>query len=352
MFSMVKVYFAIAGATLVLAAALPASATDPLSLLTTGNEVLVDTSGDILVPGTGYSNSADALAGNGNFSPTGTWIGKGSVLVSSFAINTITTAQDTTTIGSGTAYNELNGLVALDCAGASVNASGSWSSTFGSVVGSATATAAIAAMSASAGTAVATWAPNTLMSFYDGSPLPYSKTGGTSAAVLNSDLTTATSGLEIWDLGIGTAGTGWNSVDISNNIGQVGQVPSPLNGGTVDFSLDLTAAAPGFSQYLAPPGVQSTVGTPGQLVNMAGSANLLGTAGQSTPFNAYDNSDFAISTSVPEPASLFLCLAAFLIDGLALAKQRVRRADGAPSTFRRSKSHGSDSGLSSPAGPY
>ncbi len=327
MFSRAKVFCALAATALVLGAAIPASATiDPVTnLLSGGNDILVDTSGDIIVPGTGYATSADALAGLGNFTSGGTWIGKGSILVSTFAIDTITTPVATTTIGSGTAYNQLTGLVAIVATSVSINASGSWSTTFGSVVGSSAGTAAIAAMSAAAGAQVATWAPGTLLAMYDGGSTPYSKTGGTSASVLNTDIGTAVGGTDIWQLGLGSAGTGWNSVAVTNNIGIVGSIPTPLNGGQVNFSLDLTAAAPGYAQYLTPPGIQSTVGLPGQLVNLAGSANLLGTAGQATPFNAYDNADLSIDfTPVPEPASVCVWLGAFLIGGFSIRRRLSR----------------------------
>lgn len=124
-------------------------------------------------------------------------------------------------------------------------------------------------------------------------------------------LQTASGGTDYWTFGytgavvngLYTPGAseGWIANAISNDIGIIGAVPAPSNGGTANFAVSLLNDVADIGPQLGL--VNSSFG--GQLIGANGSGNLLGIGGADTPFDNFDNFDFVINP-IPEPATFLL----------------------------------------------
>ena len=276
-----------------------------------------------LGPNTVSDNSGDELINGANGTTAGsTIVQPGSILLATFGMNSITNAAGINGIGTGTGYTQLNGLIAVQCL-SETSSNGGFSATFGPATSQAD-LAAIGAVSPSASAAIAGWASGTMVGVYDvgqGTATNYSRSKGT----LDADILTAISGTELWQFGFtgsgGNAalGEGWAATVASNDISVVGATPSPANAGVVNFSLNQTAVTP-FSNML---GVEPSVVDSAVKVALNGSSNLLGTGGQTTDFQAFDNSNVTLNV-VPEPSSF--CAVGCGVWALAVVGRRRTRA--------------------------
>jgi len=332
MFSRARILCALAATALVFAATQRASATiDVIDAFSAGLNQLQDTSADTIVGGTGYNNSAGTGA-MGSIASGYTYIGSGTILVTAFALNTIQqgTSGPIQDIGTGSSYNQLTGLAVIQCLSLAIpgSSSSSYIANFGAVSLSGSTDGIlnqtlIGATSTATSAAMASWGANTLVGLYDGSPTPFSRTGSGSSA-LNADIASATGGAAFLDLGFAgsgsaASGTGWQSQTSLNNLGLIGNIPAPGNGGTVNYALVQTATT-GYSSDFS----QAVPSTFNPLANVLlnGSSNLLGTGGAQTPFYAFDNADIVLDyTPVPEPASICVWLGAALIGGYSIRRR-------------------------------
>ena len=283
---------------------------DVLQAFRLGSNNITDNSGDELINGANGTTAGSTI------------VQPGSILLATIGMNSISNAAGINGIGTGTGYSQLNGLVAIQCL-SETSGTGGYSYTFGPATSPAD-LAAVGAVSPSASAAIAGWSLGTMAALYDvsqGTATNYSRSKGT----LDADILTAISGTELWQFGFtgsgGTAalGEGWAATVVSNDISIVGATPSPANGGVVNYSLDQTAVTP-FSDML---GVQPSAVDSAVNVALNGSSNLLGTGGQTTDFQAFDNANVTLNV-VPEPSSFSLLAAVF--GTLALAGWRRKRA--------------------------
>jgi hypothetical protein len=309
-----------------LVAASPAwAAIDVLSAFANGQNNLHDVSGDKLI---NINGGAD------------TTVDVGDILLSSFNFDTIQNAAHPLpmTIGLGSQYSELSGLIAIKVLSVSgpvanpLSPTGvSYAWTFGPAT-DATSLAAINAVSPNAAAAISAWGKGTLASFFDDPTPDYSRNGVT----VDADVATATDGLKVLEIGF-TGGTldangnptaingeAWSAVAISNDISLIGAVPFPGNGGTVNFSLRNSDNPPDslILDALDTDTLTSLFNPTFKNLNLNGSANLLGTGTQDTAWDAFDNADATMDIT-PEPAS---CVVWTLLLGcIGVAAWRRRR---------------------------
>jgi hypothetical protein len=308
----------------------PATAANSvLSLLTSGSNLLQDSSGDIIVPlSSGAGTSSTIVTG-----PSSPGAGDGTILLSAFQIDTITNGAGGPTSINQPNYTTLTGLVAIQAVGETITGSGSntqYTLQFGPAT-SATDLAAIGAISPAASAAVASWSSKSLVAFYEGTYGGFSL-AGTGSAALDSDLASTTAGTELWQLGFSstagtgganTAGQGWSASTPTNNINLL---PTIGNEGLVNYELVQTG---GSNYLLALFQPESPFFGPG-LVDLAGNSNLFGLSTTNTPFQADDNANASISIEiapVPEPTTLLLAWSglAMVGCGLALGRRKVCR---------------------------
>lgn len=318
-----KTVLALAAVVAVFAITRPVSAslTNIFSLIP-GNNTLNDNSGDIIAP------TAPGLAGSSS-----TIVGVGTVLVSAFDL---TSVESGPAPGSypATLVPDVTGLVAIQVVGETIT-TGSAGTTYTYQFGAANSAADLAAigmLSPAASAAVASWAPNSLVGFYN-DPSGNFTLSGTGAAALNLSLSSAVAGTPLWQMGFSSvsgsgsanaAGQGWTAITVSNDITQL---PTTSGADNVNFELVVThsgSTAPALQLF------QPTAPFFGPgLVDLAGNSNLLGQ--QSPPNNPYQTLDTATVTidisALPEPVSLFVW-GGLAVAGFAVARRRVwlRRA--------------------------
>ena len=187
----------------------------------------------------------------------------------------------------GSGNNELSGLFDITVTGKVANGTG-WNFTFGP-------TGSFAAEAGgNAGAAVA---------FYDGGAVHNFDRGPGGCATTLACEATATDGSMLWVAGFG-GDAFWAATTVTDNIGLIGAIPPPGNGGGFNIGLEMLANY-GTRTYkpvdcFDPTKLALTAG-----LEFCGSGSLLGTGGVATPYQSFDNVDFVISV-VPEPASIAL----------------------------------------------
>jgi hypothetical protein len=153
---------------------------------------------------------------------------------------------------------------------------------------------------------IATWTAGTMMANYDDMTLDYTRLSSTLSA--DDLLLTANGGTLMWEAGfnggtdlLGNVGLTevWTAEAASDDVAVVGATPPPGNGGTVNFSVTQLSVGPA-GVVVAP--VAATVGG---TTSFNGSADLLGTAGVDTPFDAFDNLNMTFMP-IPEPTSVMV----------------------------------------------
>ena len=180
-----------------------------------------------------------------------------------------------------------------------------------------------------------------MLALYQSPTLNYTRLGGTDdipgAAAEEALIATATHdgaaflvfGFKDWANLNYTFGEGWFSTSPTNDIALVGAIPPPGNGGTVNFALNLlstTLTGYDFNQVGTSFGAGGVYNPfAGGTAQLAGSTNLLGTAGVVTPFNVFDNTDLVVNVEqVPEPGTIAL-LGLGLIGIGVYSRRRVKK---------------------------
>ncbi len=326
MFTMRKMICVLAATFVVLAATRPAAAslTDVLNLFAPGQNELQDSSADLLINGQPGQGTTGGTAS--------TIVQQGSVLLSTFEFTSITNAKGAPSLGNGTNYTEVDGLIALQCSSATQvtgSAGTTWDYVFGPAT-SATDRAAIGVYSPSASAAVSGWATGTMVGMYD-LTTTYSRLGPSGSASIDADVQSAiTTGVQLWQFGFTGAsgaaatGQGWEAYSPANDISLIG---NGSNSGTVNFALNQTAVTP-YSSFIKADQTTNafaTVFTGNGSVNtiaLDGNSTLLATSGQ-TPFQAFDNATVYLD-AIPEPASLAVWLGVCVVGGVVVWRRRRR----------------------------
>lgn len=144
------------------------------------------------------------------------------------------------------------------------------------------------------------------------------------AASENAIMGSSINGSEFWTFGfLGLdADEIWTAFAIDDDISVIGATNPPGNGGTANFALSLIADPLDIGPNIAPVGTTVAIDD-GLILGLNGSGNLLGLAGADTPFDNFDNFDFAVRP-IPEPGTVVLLGLGFL--GLAaMGRKKMRK---------------------------
>lgn len=253
-----------------------ANAASVSSQLFNGFQLLSDNSAEYLVKG---ANNTDPLLA--------TTVEVGDSLSGILSIDTVEQTGSANHLGSG-GVNELTAIFQITVVGKDTNG----------VNGCATAFCFSFAPSTSFATDLsgdARWAgvdtTGAMVAFYEDSANDYNRLG----TDLNADIASASGGSAFWLAGIGGANDFWAANAVSDNIAAIGATPVPGNGGGYNVGLSLLGNPHGPMLDLV-----NCLNGP---VNFCGSGSLLGTGGATTPFDSFDDVNFAVNV-VPEPATL------------------------------------------------
>lgn len=176
-----------------------------------------------------------------------------------------------------------------------------------------------------AGSALSWLGAGTAMGLFESATVNYSRLGSSlTADFLSAGVTgganmtgLAADSSVFMSLNLSGASDFWNAVSLAGDKPSViGNLPDPGNGGIYNLGLSIGTNNSGktFSDVSCFNGVGVVD------VNVCGSGSLLAKGGVTTPFDNFDNVDFAVNV-VPEPNSLAVFALGLL--GLGLAKRRT-----------------------------
>ena len=148
---------------------------------------------------------------------------------------------------------------------------------------------------------------------YSDSTIDFTRSFTGSVTTAAQMIATATDGDPFADLGFASGADFWLAQTVSDDIGSIGNIPAPGNGGNFNLGLDLINNYSGYQFNKVACGPFSV------LVDVCGSGSLLGKGGESTPFASYDDVNFVVD--IPEPGSLSLVGAA-LFSAAALRRRK------------------------------
>ena len=126
----------------------------------------------------------------------------------------------------------------------------------------------------------------------------------------------------LFALGFGATGKEfWSAFAVTDDIGLIGAVPAPGNGGTFNLALDMLVNNSSRTFLGVPCGVGSGAVVAADGLEVCGSGSLLGNGGVGTPYDTFDNVDFTVNV-VPEPSSTLLVGLGLLAAGALSRRQR------------------------------
>jgi len=163
----------------------------------------------------------------------------------------------------------------------------------------------------------ATYGAGAMVALFEDTTPDFQRESGGAVTTVNDAMILASNGTFVATLGFNSADNFWAAESKKDDIAAIGSTPVPGSGGGFNSGLNFLTLAPGFKFDTVACGNVIT-GTIVQ-VGSCGSGSLLGTGGVGTPFDSFDDVNFAVNR-IAEPGTLALLGLGLL--GFGVARRR------------------------------